>query len=69
VSCHFEGSLIKYARCRCRILESQLILCAHIFTVLRNSRVESIPPFCMMERWTMRAKGTFQPERVVSTHV
>jgi hypothetical protein len=49
VSCHFEGSLITDARCRCRMLERELIPCAHIFTVLSNSRVESIPPFCVMD--------------------
>jgi hypothetical protein len=65
VSCRFEGSLIIDARCRCRMLERELIPFAHIFTVLSNSRVESIPPFCVMERWTMRAKGAFPPERVI----
>jgi hypothetical protein len=69
VSCHFEGSLITDARCRCCILESQLIPCAHIFTVLRNSIVNNIPSFCVTERWTMRVKGAFPPEGVVSTHV
>jgi hypothetical protein len=33
VSCCFEGSLITDARCRCGVLESHLIPCAHIFTV------------------------------------
>jgi hypothetical protein len=69
VSCHFEGSVITDARCRCGMLESQLIPCAHVFTVLRNNRVANIPSFCVMEHWTMRAKGAFPPKRVVSTHV
>jgi hypothetical protein len=53
VSCRFEGSLITNARCRCGLLESQLIPRAHIFIVLRNNRVDNIPSFCAMERWTM----------------
>jgi hypothetical protein len=69
VSYHFEGSLITDARCICGMPGSQLIPCTHILTVLRNNRVDIIPSFCVMERWTMRVKGAFPPERVVSTHV
>jgi hypothetical protein len=69
VSCRVEHSLITDARCKCRMLESQLIPCAHIFTVLRNIRTESIPPCCVMQRWTVRATNAFPPERLVSMHV
>jgi hypothetical protein len=69
MSCHFECSLITDARCRCHMFESQLIPCAHIFTVLMNIRVESIPPCCVMQWWSMRAKNAFPLERLVSTPV
>jgi hypothetical protein len=69
VSCCFERSLMTDARCRCRMLESHLIPCAHIFTILMNMGAESIPPCCMMQRWIMRAKNAFPLERLVSTHV
>jgi hypothetical protein len=51
------------------MLESQLIPCFHVFTVLMNNGAESIPPCCVMQRWTMRAKNAFPPERLVSKHV
>jgi hypothetical protein len=69
VSFHFKRSLITDARCRCRMLESHLISCAHIFTVWMNMGAESIPPCCVIQRWTMRAKNAFPLERLVSTHV
>jgi hypothetical protein len=69
VSCHFERSLMIDARCRCCMLESQLIPCAHIFSVLMNIGAASIPPCCVMQRWTMRAKNAFLSERFVSVHV
>jgi hypothetical protein len=69
VSCRVKHSLITDARCRCLMLESQLIPCAHILTVLRNIGAESIPPCCVMQRWTMRAKNAFPPKRLVGRHV
>jgi hypothetical protein len=69
VSCRFKRSLITDARCRCHMLESQLIPCAHIFTVLMNIKAESIPPCCVIQQWTLRAKHAFPPERLVSTPI
>lgn len=69
VSCLLNCSMLMDARCCCKLLESEFIPCAHIFTILRSIEAEFIPQCIIKVRWTMRAKNAFFPEKLVSTHV
>jgi hypothetical protein len=50
VTCTFQGSLMVNVACQCCLMESEDILCGHIFCVLRFIQLETIPPCCIAGR-------------------
>ncbi|KAL6591971.1 hypothetical protein ACP70R_049663 [Stipagrostis hirtigluma subsp. patula] len=69
VVCTFDDDSMTSATCHCRMMESQAIPCAHMFTVMRAAGLHSFPPCCVHLRWTMQAKSAFPTDTGSNTQV
>lgn len=62
VDCVFNDGIEKM-NCSCLELDSEGIPCCHIFVVLRELQLVSIPHCCIWKRWTRNAKSGFPSNR------
>lgn len=58
-----DGTSVSTITCPCRKLECERIPCSHLFAVLHHMRLERIPDFCVMRRWTTKEKYAFPSDR------
>ncbi|KAF2940320.1 hypothetical protein DAI22_03g263500 [Oryza sativa Japonica Group] len=65
----FKGQALKGVECHCRKMECEDIPCSHIFVVLKFLGFDTIPHFCVVDRWTMGAKATFRSDRNTDPNV
>ncbi|XP_052147374.1 protein FAR1-RELATED SEQUENCE 5-like [Oryza glaberrima] len=65
----FKGQALEGVECHCRKMECEDIPCSHIFVVLKFLGFDTIPHFCVVDRWTMGAKATFRSDRNTDPNV
>jgi hypothetical protein len=65
----FKGQALEGVECHCRKMECEDIPCSHIFVVLKFLGFDTIPRYCVVDRWTMGAMAAFRSDRNTDPNV